>query len=266
MRANPNQLKAHFKSKLTENEIEELGVNLGAGADHYRAYVGPPFMYDLNGGMQFQFLLDLGMREYSRVLEVGCGSLRLGRFLMMFLLPGRYYGVEPNTKILEEGIHHNLGAPAAENQLIALKRPTFADNSDFDFSFVREPVDFIVAQSIASHTGVKETRELLANVGRVMHEESIAMVTYIRTVNPETCNDKDGWFYPECVMYTDAHMRELARSLGLLAYRTNWPMLNRRPEGLLTTQTPLILTKRPWQPTMAQRLAGMTFQPIDRLV
>ena len=67
-------------------------------------------------------------------------------------------------------------------------------------------------------------------------------------------------------MYTDAHMRELARSLGLLAYRTNWPMLNRRPEGLLTTQTPLILTKRPWQPTMAQRLAGMTFQPIDRLV
>lgn len=61
-RANPVKLREEFKKKLTEDEIIELGVNLSAGSDHYRAHVGPPFNYDINGGLQFQFMLDLGLR------------------------------------------------------------------------------------------------------------------------------------------------------------------------------------------------------------
>src|SRR5207244_3369351 len=131
----PKLLREQLRKQLTKEEIEELGISLPAGADHPRAWVGPPFLYDLIGGMQFQLLMDLGMREYHRFLDVGCGSLRLGRLAMMYLLAGRYFGVEPNREILERGCAFNFGAGISDSQVIALKKPRFTFNSDFDFSF-----------------------------------------------------------------------------------------------------------------------------------
>lgn len=265
MRANPIKLREEFKKHLTLDEQINLGVDLPAGSDHYRAYVGPPFNYDINGGLQFQFMLDLGLREYHRFIEVGCGSLRLGRLLMMYLLPEHYYGVEPNQKILNEGLKHNLGSNQEDNPFIQLKKPKFSNNADFDFSFVGKKVDFVIAQSIVSHTGVSETEKLFFNVSNVINDTGIAMITYIRCVNPEKNNTKDGWFYPECITYTDAHMAKVASKYGFIAYRTSWPLLNRKPDGLISTQTPLILTRSPWKPTLAQRFAGLSIEPIAEI-
>lgn len=262
MRANPRKLREEFKKHLTDNEQKDLGVNLSAGSDHYRAFVGPPFNYDITGGLQFQFMLDLGLREYHRFLEIGCGSLRLGRLVMMYLLPNRYYGVEPNEKILQEGIVNNLGSHNPDNPFLKLKNPKFSNNADFDFSFTGEKVDYVIAQSIASHTGVKETEKLVGGISNVVSDNGIAMVTYIRCANPEKSNQEDGWFYPECITYTDEHMAKVANKFGLNAYRTSWPLLNRRADGLVTTQTPLILTKKHWKPTLAQQFAGLNIENI----
>jgi hypothetical protein len=266
MRSNPIQLREEFKKHLTPDEQINLGVDLSAGSDHYRAYVGPPFNYDINGGLQFQFMLDLGLREYHRFLEVGCGSLRLGRLLMMYLLPGRYYGVEPNEKILNEGLEHNLGSSQPEkNPFIKLKQPKFSNNADFEFSFVEKKVDFVIAQSIVSHTGVSETDKLFFSVSKVINDTGIAMITYIRCADPEKNNTRDGWFYPECITYTDTYMAKVASKYGFIAYRTSWPLLNRRPDGLITTQTPLILTREPWKPTLAQRFSGLSIEAIAEI-
>src|ERR1017187_6689363 len=74
---------------------QRRGVGLAAGAHHYRAYVGLPERYDTLAVLQFKVLTDLGLREHHTVLDVGCGSLRLGRLLLPYLLPDRYVGVEP---------------------------------------------------------------------------------------------------------------------------------------------------------------------------
>jgi hypothetical protein len=265
MRTNPAVLRDEFKKHLTQEEVDHLGVDLAAGSAHYRAYVGPPYNYDINGGLQFQLLLDLGLREYSSLLEIGCGSLRLGRLAITYLLPNRYFGVEPNKEILEAGMVENMGAIFDENPFLKLKKPSFDNNSKFDFDFCDRPIDYIIAQSIASHTGVAETDELIGNISKVMHENSIAMVTYIRCEAEVKNNKKDGWFYPECVTYTDKHMGSVAEKFGLLAYRSSWPLLNRRRDGLVTSQTPLVLTKRPWNPSLAQRMSGITFDPVKKL-
>jgi hypothetical protein len=256
-------LRDELKSRLSPSEAHELGVDLAAGADHYRAFVGPPFNYDIIGALQFQFLLDLGLREYHRVLEVGCGSLRLGRLLMIYLLPGRYFGVEPNTKILREGLIHNLGAD--DGDVVRLKTPKFVSNSDFDFSFTGSPVDFIIAQSIASHTGVMQTKKLMRAMADSSHEDTLAMMTYIRCQQRSQENTEDGWFYPACVSYTDEFMADGARQFGLYAYRTRWPLLNQRADGHVTTQTPLILTKRPWRPLLAHRAYGIRIEGVTQI-
>ena len=71
MRANPNVLRREFAAKLSENERDFLGVDLAAGDEHWRAWVGPPFNYDINAALQFQFALNLGLREYHSFLEIG---------------------------------------------------------------------------------------------------------------------------------------------------------------------------------------------------
>ena len=46
--------------------------------NHYKAYVGPPSVYDLVGAMQFNLLTSFGLRDFHKLLDIGCGSLRAG--------------------------------------------------------------------------------------------------------------------------------------------------------------------------------------------
>jgi SAM-dependent methyltransferase len=57
------------------------------------------------GATQFRLLTTLGLREHHSLLDFGCGSLRAGRLLIPYLLPGRYYGLEPNRCLIEDGIN-----------------------------------------------------------------------------------------------------------------------------------------------------------------
>ncbi len=74
----------------------------------YRTHVGMRGGYDLMGGVQFALLMNLGMRETSTICDVGCGSLRVGRLLIPFLLTGGYCGIEPERWKIEEGIEHEV--------------------------------------------------------------------------------------------------------------------------------------------------------------
>ncbi len=256
-RRETNALTKH----LTEQEVAELGLNHKTGSDHYRAFVGRPQNYDLGGAVQFEFLFDLGMREYHRMLDIGCGSLRLGRHILPWLMPGRYYGLEPNRKIVYEGLMQHFGS-GEEGEIVRCKRPSFTHNTDFDFSFVGEPVDFMMAHSIASHSGVKEIRKLFEAVASVSHDDTVAVVTYCRCTSDSDRNTEDGWFYPGVVNYTDDYVAELATEVGLKAARTIWPPGNHRRGGQTSlSQTPLILTKQVWKPTPAHFQYGRRHNP-----
>src|SRR5207244_4835822 len=102
------------------DDWENLGVGLKPGNSHYRAYVGPPEDYDLIAAMTFNLLTTLGLRQHHSLLDVGCGSLRIGRLLIPYLNRGKYFGVEPNEWLFEQGIKRELG-----EALLKIKRQTF---------------------------------------------------------------------------------------------------------------------------------------------
>jgi hypothetical protein len=95
-----------------EDHTRALGVEatlaLAGGSRHFRAYVGPPGQFDFMGATQFRLLTTLGLREHHSLLDFGCGSLRAVRLLIPYLLPGRYYGLEPNRWLIEDGINTQL--------------------------------------------------------------------------------------------------------------------------------------------------------------
>lgn len=188
--------------------------SLKPGDKHYRAYIGPPLQYDFMGATQFRLLCSLGLRAHHQVLDLGCGSLRAGRFLINYLEPENYCGIEPNKWLINEGIKEQVG-----DSLIAIKKPRFDNNSEFNTAVFGQKFDFIIAQSIFSHTGNDLIPGALSNIYKSLNDNGIALLTFIKG---EKDFDGDGWIYPECVEFTIPKIYEFAANAGLQVQELPW--------------------------------------------
>ena len=181
----------------------------------YRAFVGPEDKYDIMSAIQFVRLFQLGLREDSTVLDLGAGSLRLGRLLLPFLLPGKYYAVEPEKHLVEAGLANELG-----NDILRIKRPKFVHNRLFDFSGLRLPdsgIDYCIAQSLFSHTSLEQMKLAIKNVSEVLG--GLFLATYMRG-REDYSGDK--WVYPACVTFTRETVGKVADEHGLLTREMSW--------------------------------------------
>src|ERR1700730_18632036 len=80
------------------------------------------------GRMALEMLLAEGLTPSSRVLDVGCGALRLGYWVMRFLHPGRFFGIEPQQEMLAVGLEQIV-----EPEVVQRAEARFASNDDFEF-------------------------------------------------------------------------------------------------------------------------------------
>jgi cyclopropane fatty-acyl-phospholipid synthase-like methyltransferase len=194
---------------------ESLGAGLKPGDAHYRAYVGPPEDYDLIAAMTFNLLTTLGLRQRHSLLDVGCGSLRIGRLLIPYLNRGKYFGVEPNEWLVKEGIKRELGEAVLE-----IKRPTFFFSaSPGAISQPKVLFDFAVAQSIFSHCGLDLIKEWLSAISRSLAEDGALMATFLPG---EEDSPTKGWVYPECVNYRPATLERAAADVNLRFEILDW--------------------------------------------
>lgn len=188
---------------------------LRAGDGHYTAYVGPPEQYDFMGSTQFRLLATLGLRQDHKVLDFGCGSLRAGRLLISFLRPGNYYGIEPNRNLIEDGLKAELG-----EQILAVKTPVFSFNDDFSIPFDDVDFDFIVAQSIFSHTSLSIVDRALQNMAARLTWTGLALVTFIE--GQEDYSGDADWIYPGCVSFRRRTIERCLTQAGLRFRRLRW--------------------------------------------
>ena len=101
-------------------------------------------------------LLNEGLEPSSKVLDIGCGCLRGGYWLIHFLDDACYFGIEPNVPMLEAGINVILEPVLADQ-----KHPRFDNNPDFDFMVFGEAFDFLVARSIWTHASKDQIKRML---------------------------------------------------------------------------------------------------------
>ena len=208
------------------SRTDDFGRSLPIGSHHYRAYVGPPEKYDLVAAMQFNLLTHLGLREFHYLLDVGCGSLRAGRLFIPYLLPGHYYGIEPQAWLIEEGIQNELG-----RDILRIKQPIFSYDSNFNCLHFGQNFDFVVAQSVFSHASQSQIQECLSQVGKCLQPNGVMAATFV-----EGTADYEGedWIYPDCVTYTVKQIKRIAAAIGLTAETIDWSHPNGQTWFLIT--------------------------------
>jgi SAM-dependent methyltransferase len=197
------------------DEREGYGLGVPSGGEHHRAYVGPPASYDLITALAAGLLFAAGLRETHRLLDLGCGSLRVGRLLITYLRPEHYFGIEPERHYVEEGIERETG-----RDLVEMKRPQFRYVSDFSADGFGVPFDYVLAQSIFSHTYPDLAAVGFSGIARALAPEGVLLATFFEGEPKERAS---GWLYPEAVRYEWGEVRRMAADAGLVARRLRWP-------------------------------------------
>lgn len=110
----------------------------------HREYVGG--LWDEIGSLQFDFLVAHGLKPQHRLLDIACGSLRLGVKVIPYLEAGHYLGIDKEPKLIEAGLAQELD-PAVRDA----KRPNLVVSSAFEFEKFGVQADYAIAQSLFSH-------------------------------------------------------------------------------------------------------------------
>lgn len=214
-----------MKIRRKRDREENLGLDKKPGDPHYRAFVGPPGDYDLIAAMAFSLLTTLGLRQSHRLLDIGCGSLRIGRLLIPFLNAGNYTGIEPNKWLVEEGIRRETG-----RDLIRIKKPDFIFSDNAKTLKKERPFDFALAQSIFSHCTLELIERWLLEIWGVLSPEGALVATFKegdkdyhheRGIAEEDIQG-DGWIYPKCPSYRVDTIHDLAAKTGFRFQRLDW--------------------------------------------
>lgn len=182
----------------------------------YRLAVGPPEAYDIMGAMQFNLLTFLGLRDYHFLLDVGCGSLRAGRLFIPYLLPGRYFGIEPDRRLIEWGIKKEIG-----KDIIKIKKPTFNNNKDLMLSVFKRKFNFILATSIFTHTTQQQIKTCLLEAKKIMKPDSFFCATFLLGEKNNTDHKWSPHFKP--VSYTAELIKRISEDCSFFCRIIDWP-------------------------------------------
>lgn len=166
--------------------IRKWGHRKYVGGDDAEAWYGI-------GKRQYHFLVAQGLASHHVFLDVACGSLRLGQYLIPMLDKGNYFGLEAERSLVEAGIEQEMIF-----DLVRKKEPTFMFGYDFDLSHCKG-YDFAMAQSLFTHLTPEDIGRCLASVSRVAKEGSKFFFTFFEgdeARNPQHASHPNkGWFY-----------------------------------------------------------------------
>jgi hypothetical protein len=155
-----------------------------------KIFLGVPVPNFETGGRELlTYLLNAGLNPESKLLDIGCGVLRGGYWLIHFLNPGCYYGIEPHAGRLKMGIETIL-----EPEVLSAKHPRFDTNPRFDTSVFGEKFDFFLAYSIWTHASKSKIQTMLDGFLANAKKDALFMTSYLPSDDTHPDYQGDKWF------------------------------------------------------------------------
>jgi ubiquinone/menaquinone biosynthesis C-methylase UbiE len=119
-------------------------------------------MWEEIGKLQFNFLLEKGLKPEHYLLDVGCGSLRGGIHFIGYLEPDHYFGTDISKELLD------AGKDELEKLGLSCKNPVLANDGDFDFRSLHREFDFALAQSVFTHLPLNSIIKCIMNMEKAL--------------------------------------------------------------------------------------------------
>ncbi|MFG1703128.1 class I SAM-dependent DNA methyltransferase [Nonomuraea sp. M3C6] len=182
------------------------------------------------GRMQFDYLIEHGLKPDYRMLEIGCGNLRAGHLFIDYLHAGNYYGIDISPDILMAAqdtiVKHRLGD----------KLPYLTPVRDLRFAFLPDQhFDVVHAHSVFSHSPPEVIDECFAHVGRIMKRGGWFDFTFDRTEGKEHQVLREDFYYRTETLVA------LAARHGLHAvFMEDWERLPHKQSKIRVTKPSLI--------------------------
>ena len=129
-------------------------------------------LWDDFGGWQLDALRSIGLRPEHRLLDVGCGAMRLGLAAVDYLDDGNYFGVDAFAPYI--AVARRLAEATGVK-----KRFTLQVDSAFAFERFQTQFDYGMAQSVFTHLSEDECGRCVASLKRVMRPGSQFLFTYL---------------------------------------------------------------------------------------
>ncbi len=124
------------------------------------------------GEWQFDILKRHGLRPEHRLLDIGCGPLRLGALAIPFLDPGHYCGIDPTGPLLA------LGRKVIDR--LGIDRPcSLLQSGTFEFERFGVHFDFAIAQSVITHLSETQIAACFSALKAVMRPGGTFIFTYL---------------------------------------------------------------------------------------
>jgi SAM-dependent methyltransferase len=164
-----------------------------------------------DGELLFEFAKAHGLRPDHRMLEVGCGALRAGRFFIDYLESGHYVGLDHSQHVLD------AARKELELQGLGEKHPMLVLSKDFaipdGFQF-----DFAWSHSVMTHMTPDQVEACLRSVFGTLTLDGVYYSTY--NESPEGQHKSGGphpWREGELhgSRFPAAFFVQLCRRLGL---------------------------------------------------
>jgi SAM-dependent methyltransferase len=142
------------------------------------------------GQMQFGYLTGHGLTRTSRLLEIGCGNLRAGRFFIDYLEAGHYYGIDISPDVLLSA-QQVIAADGLQDKV-----PRLMYTNDLRFEFLPAGYfDVIHANSVFTHCPIELIEECFAHVARIMTPGGFFDFTFYRAQDTEYQVHREDFYY-----------------------------------------------------------------------
>ena len=181
--------------------------------DSHRNYVGG--LWEEMGSLQFEFLVEQGLKPYHKLLDVGCGSLRGGRYFIEYLEAYHYHGIDINPNLMKVGREKEL----TSTQSAKVKDSNFIASDNFNVDFDCSNFDYGLALSVFTHLPKSRIEECLTKLAPKFRcgkfyasvflcEESEYDNELEQEMGIKTYPDTDPYHY------TEAQLHEVASNTG----------------------------------------------------
>ena len=186
----------------------------GVHALGHRKYVGG--LWDEIGELQYNFLIGRGLLPEHYLIDVACGSLRLGVKAIPYLDSGHYLGIEKEQALLDAGVEMELG-----RETCLQKCPVLLQSAGFEFEKFGMKGNYAIAQSLFTHLTPELVERCFARLFPALVPGGKFYATY--NLNDGSYRNPAKPHDHACFSYTEARICAFGASAGFRSsYLGGW--------------------------------------------